>query len=95
MTIGDREGLIARIRQIRAPATARDRQSSDATDPQPDRLQSLEARVAHLEQLLEGLQDSVHRESERHDRLIAELQTQVEPGAMGTALAEDARTRGL
>jgi hypothetical protein len=52
-------------------------------------------RVSHLERLLEGLQDSVHRESERHEKLIAELQAQVQPGAMGASLAEDARNRGL
>jgi hypothetical protein len=95
MTMGDRERLITRIRQIRRPAADRERSSSDAGDRQPDRLQGLEARVAHLEQQLEGLQDSVHRESERHAKLIAELQTRVQPGAMGAALAEDARSRGL
>ena len=95
MTIGDRAGLIARIEQLRRPATARERPISDAGDPQAGRLQALEARVAHLEQLVEGLQNSVHRESERHARLIAQFQTQVRPGAMGAALAEDARTRGL
>lgn len=95
MTIGDREGLIARIRQIRRPATARDRPTTDSTAPRPDRIEALEARMAHLEQLVEGLQDSVHRESERHAKLIAELQAQVEPGAMSAALAENARDRGL
>lgn len=94
MSTGDREGLIARIRQVRRLAAVRDRNSGRPAAP-PDRLQTLEGRVAHLEQLLEGLQDSVHRESERHDRLIAELQAQVHPGAMGAALAEDARGRGL
>ncbi|HZO79440.1 MAG TPA: hypothetical protein VFB39_15470 [Solirubrobacteraceae bacterium] len=58
-------------------------------------MRALEARVAHLEQLVEGLQDSVHRETERHGKLIAELQAQIQPGAMGAALAEDARDRGL
>ncbi len=95
MTVSDREGLIARIRQVRRLATARDRPKSDAGDPQAERLQALEARVAHLEQLVEGLQDSVHRESERHARLIAELQNQVQPGTMSAALAEDLRNRGL
>jgi hypothetical protein len=51
--------------------------------------------MAHLERLVEGLQDSVHRESERHAKLIAGLQADVQPGAMGAALAEDARDRGL
>jgi uncharacterized coiled-coil protein SlyX len=95
MTMHDREGLIARIRQIRRLATARDRPKTDSSAPQPDRLEALEARMAHLEQLVEGLQDSVHRESERHAKLITELQAQVQPGTMGAALAEDARDRGL
>jgi hypothetical protein len=95
MTLGERERLIGRIRQIRRSVAAHERPSSDAGDPQPDRVQELEARVAHLEQLLEGLQDSVHRESERHAAIIAEVQAQIEPGAMGAALAEETRRRGL
>jgi uncharacterized coiled-coil protein SlyX len=95
MTDDDRAGLIARIRQVRRVPTVRDRSKGDAERPQDDRLKSLETRVAHLEQLLEGLQDSVYRETERHDKLIADLQAQTQPGAMGAALADDARNRGL
>lgn len=95
MTVSDREGLIARIRQVRRIATARDRPKSPTGDSQPERLQALEVRIAHLERLVEGLQDSVHRESERYSKLIAEIQAQVQPGAMGAAIAEDARARGL
>ena len=95
MSVREREGLIARIRQVRRTAAARDRPDPRSADPDSDPLQSLEARVAHLERLVEGLQDSVHRESDRHSKLIAELQAQVEPGAMAAALAEDARNRGL
>jgi hypothetical protein len=51
--------------------------------------------VSHLEQLLEGLQDSVYRENELHDKRLAELESRVQPGAMGAALADDARKRGL
>jgi hypothetical protein len=91
----EREGLIARIRQVRRLAAAGDRPGGRAGDPEPDRLQALEERIAQLERLVEGLQDSVHRESERHSKLIAELQAEVQPGAMGAALAEDARNRGL
>jgi hypothetical protein len=61
----------------------------------PARVDALEARVAHLELLVEGLQDSVHRESERRGRLIAELQAQIRPAAMGAALSKDARDRRL
>jgi uncharacterized coiled-coil protein SlyX len=95
MTLREREGLIARIRQVRRPTAAAERPQSSPDSPLPERLQKLEARVAHLEGLVEGLQDSVHRESERHSKLIAELQAQTEPGAMGAALAENARSRGL
>lgn len=91
----DFEGLIARIFRGRRAATPSDRAVNQPGDAQPDRIQGLEARMAHLEQLVEGLQDSVHRESERHSKLIAELQAQIKPGAMGTALAKDARDRGL
>jgi uncharacterized coiled-coil protein SlyX len=94
MNTGDRDGLVARIRQIRRPTEARP--PTEADKPQAEeRLRSLEARVAHLEGMVEGLQDSVHRESGRHSQLIADLQAQVEPGAMGAALADDARNRGL
>jgi hypothetical protein len=95
MTVSDRDGLIARIRQVRRPVAPRDRPNTDAGGPEQDRLRALETRVAHLEALLQGLQDSVYRESERHAKLIAELQIQVDPGAMGAALAEDVRSRGL
>lgn len=96
MIVGDREGLIARIRQVRRLARGADGSDRPSNvDPRDDRVPLLEARVAHLERLVEGLQDSVHRESERHEKLIAELQGQIQPGAMGAALAEDARSRGL
>jgi len=92
---GDREGLIRRIRQIRRVDAAPERSVQRAGEPLPERVLSLEARVSHLEQLLEGLQDSVHRESERHATMIAELQDQVRPEALSASLAQDARDRGL
>lgn len=94
-TIGDRAGLIARIRQIRRTASGAERPADVSRGAERDRVEALETRLRHLEQMVEGLQDSVHRESERHAKLIAELQNQVEPGAMGAALADDARNRGL
>lgn len=94
--MGEREGLIARILQVRRSGAGSDAPDRPPTvDRQDDRVPALEARVAHLERLIEGLQDSVHRESERHARLIAELQEQIQPGVMSAALAGDARSRGL
>lgn len=95
MMIVDRKGLMARIQQLGRPAAAGQPPTGEEGESQADRLQALEARVAYLEQLLEGMQDSVHRESERHGKLIAELQERIQPGTISAALAEDARNRGL
>jgi hypothetical protein len=45
--------------------------------------------------MVEGLQDSVYRESERQGKLIAELEAQLQPSAISAALSKDARDRGL
>lgn len=97
----DRKGLKAWIRHL-ADGAEEARPTEGVTGPQPpaddghtEGLQLLETRIEHLEKLLEGLQDSVHRETERQDKLIAELQARVEPGTMGAALSQDARDRGL
>jgi hypothetical protein len=95
MIMSEREGLIARIRNVRGQRAGTDASAGRSNANEDDRVPALEARVAHLERLVEGLQDSVYRESERHEKLIAELQAQTQPGAMGAALAEDARSRGL
>jgi hypothetical protein len=91
-----REGLVARIRQIRrADASSTERAGRSATDPDQARLHALEARIAYLEQLVQGLQDSVHRESRRQDKRLAELEARIQPAALGKALSKDARERGL
>jgi uncharacterized coiled-coil protein SlyX len=59
------------------------------------RVQALEHRVSHLEGLLEGLQDAVHRESIRRNEEAARLQRRTAPSEMARALSEDARKRGL
>jgi uncharacterized coiled-coil protein SlyX len=94
------EGLVGRIRQTRRANTAEGiaaagPASAAGGGSDPDRIAGLEQRVAHLERLLEGFQDSVYRESERHAKMITDLQLQIEPGAMSASLAEDARNRGL
>jgi TolA-binding protein len=92
----EREGLIARIRQIRRLAgEATERSMPSTGGPGQDQLRSLEARIAHLEQLVQGLQDSVHRESTRLSKRVGDLETRVQPAALGRAISEDARERGL
>lgn len=96
MKIGERERLVTRIRQLRQTGrTTEGQPASDTSDPDRARVVRLEERIAHLEQLLEGFQDSVHRESERLGKRIAELEARIEPGALGEAMSKDARERGL
>jgi uncharacterized coiled-coil protein SlyX len=92
----EREGLIARIRQIRRVTGAGNEPARPSTpSPSDHELHALETRIAHLEQLVQGLQDSVHRESTRQSSRIAELESRIQPAALGKALSEDARNRGL
>ena len=96
MSTPEREGLIARIRQVRRSAAAPQRSSGSAAVDRPtEEIRALEGRITHLEQLLQGLQDSVHRESQRQSKRIAELEEQIKPGPMGKALSNHARERGL
>jgi uncharacterized coiled-coil protein SlyX len=72
------------------------RTSADRADPETDeRLRRLEARIAHLEATLEGLQDSVYRETKRMDDANAELRLKLEPHNLSQALSADARRRGV
>ncbi len=89
----ERERLIARIRQVRRASRAPEEAASPV--PEQDQLLALERRLTHLETLVQGLQDSVHRESSRQAKRIAELEARIKPEAIGRALSEDARTRGL
>jgi hypothetical protein len=96
VSMREREGLIARIWQIRRmPAEADEHAMPSTSGPGQDELRALEARIAHLEQLVQGLQDSVHRESTRLSKRIGELEARLQPAALGRALSKDARERGL
>jgi hypothetical protein len=89
-----REGLIARVKQIRVAAAADDGRSPAQPDV-PSTLPELELRIIHLEEQLRGLQDSVHRDNVRYDSRLADLETRTEPAALAVALSRDARERGL
>jgi colicin import membrane protein len=138
----EREGLIARIRQLRRVAAATDTAATDTaaknkaaknkaaknkaaknkaaknkaaadtaatdtaatdaagpaageSDPDRTELEDLQRRINDLEQLVQGLQDSVHRESLRLSKRLAELEARTQPAALGAALSKDARERGL
>lgn len=92
----EREGLVARVRQMRR-ASASQGEAVDAGpgDAHEDQIRVLETRIADLEALVQGLQDSVHREFSRHQKRISDLETRIQPAALGQALTQDARARGL
>ena len=59
------------------------------------RLEILEKRLEHLEAMVEGLQDAVHRESIRQEREIDELRRKAEPAEIRRALGKDALEHGI
>ncbi len=71
------------------------RRVGEAPPDHADRFDAIERRLRHLETLLEGLQDSVHRESVRREKEIQELKKKTEPAQLSRALSQDARKRGI
>jgi hypothetical protein len=51
--------------------------------------------VTDLEEMLEGLQDAVHRDAMRRDEQFARIERKIEPRELARALSDDARQRGL
>ena len=60
-----------------------------------DRVKSLEARVTHLEAMIEGLQDAVYREVTRNNTRLDDMERKIEPSELSRRLSQDARERGL
>jgi hypothetical protein len=71
-----------------------DRSASDDV-PIGDRLRAMEDRITHIEAMIEGLQDSVHREAVRTSTAIEQLRKRTDPGEMSRALSRETRERGL
>ena len=91
-------GLVARIRQLRRAGGPPDVVAAVPDEPPADLADGssqLRARIAELEQLVQGLQDSIYRESQRQDKRITELEQRIDPAALAAALSKDARERGL
>lgn len=77
--------MLERLRHRLSPPDDRSRDGIDA----------LERRVAGLEEMVEGLQDAVHREAVRRDDQAARLERKTEPEELARTLSDDARERGL
>jgi hypothetical protein len=88
-------GRRRRIAGVIAALRHRDLNADQAGASDESELEALKRRVDHLEAALEGLQDSVYRESRRLDDELSELHKQIAPGAMSQAIEADARRRGL
>ena len=58
-------------------------------------MDSLAARVVHLEAELEGLQDAVYRQAVLEQEKIGDLRRRTEPDQLARDLGQDARRRGL
>ena len=87
-------GVAGQLRLRREPTSVpTDAGQTDLTVTR--RLENLEQRLAHLEAMIEGLQDAMHRESVRQEREIDELQRKAEPAEMRRALGRDAREHGI
>ena len=73
----------------------RARQESRGAPEAADPIKALEQRVLHLEAMIEGLQDAVHRETRRTHEELDDLRKRTEPAEISRALSRDARERGL
>jgi uncharacterized coiled-coil protein SlyX len=82
---------ILRLRRWRGKAAEARQPPEASVEP----MEALEQRVAHLERMVEGLQDAVHREISRTNRELEDLRRRIEPGAMSRALSEEAREHGF
>jgi hypothetical protein len=90
------QAIMARLGLKARRTGARDAPAAAPSETSPDeRVEVLEARIAHLEATLEGLQDSVYRETTRLDERIEHVEQKTEPHVLSQALSADARRRGI
>jgi uncharacterized coiled-coil protein SlyX len=67
----DRVIRVGRARRFGRPTKA-------AQSPEDERVMALERRIMHLEAMIEGLQDAVHREGVRTNRQLDDLRKRTE-----------------
>jgi hypothetical protein len=88
--LADRLGAAWRARR------ADGKRSQPALDPAIERrLAAHDARMDHLEALLEGMQDALYRQAQREDEDRADMHNRTDPAQVARRLSADARRRGL
>ena len=95
-----RHGLLSRVlERRRLDEDPGEPQSGQPTRPDmsaaDDRIAELSRRIDNLEALVEGLQDAVHRDSQRRGQQIRELEARTDPAEMSRSLAKHSRQHGL
>jgi hypothetical protein len=91
-----RTRILDRVVSLRhSPVAATDPAATAAESPPADELSTMRARLDQLEAALEGLQDAVYRDSQRHARELAELRHAIQPAEMARSLSGEARRRGV
>jgi Tfp pilus assembly protein FimV len=83
-------------RVVGARRNAKTETRSEAGDVDRERqVVALEQRVEQLEALVEGLQDSIHREAIRQDKAIEALDARTQAPELARALGKYSREHGL
>jgi len=85
--------LMGRLRRRRGSDAAVETPAAEVD--REHRLESVEARVAHLEAELEGLQDALYRHQVLVEENIGDLRRRTGPERIARDLSDDARRRGL
>ena len=81
------------IEQRRSVKTARGSQAGEGDHER--RIGALEQRVQYLEALLEGFQDSVHREAARQQKQMEALEAKTQAPEVARALGKYSREHGV
>jgi hypothetical protein len=79
---------------LKKPERQRDARRRDQSEWE-HRLEAVEARLKHLEQAHEGLQDAVYRRALLDDGNLDDLRRRTRPEQIARDLSQDARRRGL
>jgi len=89
-------GLLDRVSTLIGPGRKRPAtEARQGPEPEDHSAEALEARIAHLETVVESLQDALYRHAQVQDERVKELRHAVQPEQIARALSDDARRRGL